>query len=287
VVLSGIGVWDAQLRFGDPAVQLDRASELEELGYSALWIPDVGGDVFDALRGLLGATQKIAVATGVLNLWAHPAAETAAEFSAIDDDSPNRLLVGIGVSHGPLVKQLNLGEYRRPLEAVGEFLDSLDTAPRPVPVHRRLLAALRPRMLEVARDRTAGSVPYHVPPPHTLRARQILGADAMLAPEQCVILDTDPVSARAVAREHLAQYIGLPNYVNNWFWLGFTEDDLVGGGSDRLVDAIVAWGDEEAIARRIREHFDAGANHVCVQALPTPSREPQEALRALAPALTS
>lgn len=198
-------------------------------------------------------------------------------------------MVGIGVSHAPLVDRAEPGRYRRPLAAMEEFLDRLDKSDPPLPVEDRVLAALGPKMLQLSRDRANGAHPYLVTPEHTASAREILGPDRLLAPEQGVVLDTDAERARAIARKNTAIYFGLPNYVNNWLRYGFTEDDVAAPGSDRLIDALVAWGDEDAIAARVREHRDAGADHVAVQVLidrDDMSVFPDEQWRRLAPALT-
>ena len=192
----------------------------------------------------------------------------------------------MGVSHQPLVDHDAPGRYRDPLAAMGDYLDALDRATPPVPVAERLVAALGPRMLEVARLRSAGAHPYLVTPDHTRAARVVLGAAALLAPEQAVVLEGDPAVARALGRAHLAIYLGLPNYVHNLTRLGFGEDDLADGGSDRLVDAVVAWGDEARVAARVDEHRRAGADHVCVQLLTPDLRVlPRAAWRDLAAAL--
>jgi probable F420-dependent oxidoreductase len=200
----------------------------------------------------------------------------------------DRFLLGIGVSHGPFINMQHPGRYTKPLERTAEFLDGLDAAPVPVAADDRVLAALGPKMLQMAGERTAGTHPYLVTPQHTALARAALGPGKLVLPEQAVVLQTDPDSARAVARAHLATYLGLPNYTNNWKRVGFTDDDLGNGGTDRLVDAFVAWGDEEAIVRRVQDHRDAGADHVCVQVL-TGDRVtlPLAEWRALAPALMS
>ncbi len=263
--LGGTGIWSAQLRFGEPGAVADASAELDELGYSALWIPDVGGDVFTSLRTILDATRSVVAATGILNVWMHTAEETAAGFAEISGQHPNRLLLGLGVSHAPLVDASSPGRYRAPLRTMREYLDALDAAEPPVPATARVLAALGPRMLELARDRSAGAHPYLVPPEHTRTARELLGADAVLAPEQAVVLETDPSRARELARGHLSIYLTLPNYTNNLRGLGFTEEDLADGGSDRLVDGIVVWGDEDAARARVQQHRDAGADHVAVQ----------------------
>ena len=265
--LTGTGIWSGALRYGDPAAAAEAAAELEGLGYTALWLPDVGGDLFGAVANVLAATSTATVATGILNLWMHDAAETAEQFHSLTDAHGDRFLVGIGISHAPLIDAAGAGRYRQPLARTREYLDALDATDQPLPADRRVLAALGPKMLELARTRTAGTHPYLVTPEHTAIARDALGDGALVAPEQAVVLETDPDRARTIARTHLAMYIGLPNYSNNWKRIGFTDEDTAHGGSDRLVDALVVWGDEEAIARRVDEHRAAGADHVCLQVL--------------------
>jgi len=291
VELSGVGVWSGALRYGDRAERETAAAELEALGYSAIWVPGgAGGAVFDDCRVLLDATSRVAVATGILNLWMHDAAEVAADHVAVTADHPGRFLLGIGISHSLLVDAQEPGTYARPLATTRAYLDALDAAPTPVPVAERALAALGPKMLELARDRTRGAHPYLANPEHTRIAREALGDGPLLLPEQPVVLETDPEKARALGRKHFEIYLQLVNYTNNLRRLGFTDDDFADGGSDRLVDGIVVWGDEATIARRVQEHFDAGADHVCIQVV-TGERGgvgtfPREQWRALAPALT-
>jgi probable F420-dependent oxidoreductase len=286
--LTGTGVWAAPLRYGEPAAAADAAAELEGLGYSAVWLPDVGGDVFGSVENLLRATSSLTVATGILNLWMHAADEAASQHARLTSAHGRRFLMGIGVSHAPLIDSTTEGRYAKPLAHMRAFLDGLDAAPIPVAVEDRVLAALGPKMLDLAGERTAGTHPYLVTPEHTAVAREALGPDKLVAPEQAVVLETDPTSARAIARSHLAGYLGLPNYTNNWKRFGFTDDDIADGGSDRLVDAFVAWGGEDAIVDRVQAHRDAGADHVCVQVLTSDLWElPLVEWRALAPALTS
>lgn len=284
--LAGVGIWSGGLRYGDAAASADASAELEALGYSAVWIPDVGGDVFGAVDNLLGATTNAIVATGILNLWMHDAEETASRYHELTQAHGDRFLVGIGVSHQPLIDPAEAGRYRQPLARTREYLDALDGTPTPVPANARVLAALGPKMLELARTRAGGAHPYLVTPEHTAIARDALAKGPLVAPEQAVVLETDATKARAVARLHLAGYLALPNYANNWRRLGYTDDDIADGGSDRLVDALVAWGDEAAIAVRVQQHRDAGANHVCIQALTdNPIALPLDEWRRLAPAL--
>ncbi|MCU1365748.1 MAG: hypothetical protein JWN39_1387 [Ilumatobacteraceae bacterium] len=284
--IRGTGVWAASLRYGDAASAADAAAELERLGYSAAWIPDVGGDVFGSVENLMAATTTLTVATGILNLWMHTPEETASEHARLTTAHGDRFLMGIGVSHARLIDSTEPGKYAKPVARTREFLDGIDATPVPVPVDSRLLAALGPKMLELAGERTAGSHPYLVTPEHTATARAALGPSKIVAAEQAVVLESDPSTAREIARLHLSTYLMLPNYTNNWKRIGFTDDDIADGGSDRLVDAFVVWGDEATILERVQAHRDAGADHVCVQVC-TMERmaHPIEQWRALAPAL--
>ncbi len=285
--LTGTGIWSGMLRYGDPAQVAAVAPELESLGYSTLWIPDVGGDLFGPLDTLLGATSNATIATGILNVWMHTPAEAAAQHARLTAEHGARFLCGIGISHRPFIDHVNEpGRYRKPVETMADYLDGLDAAPTPLAVGDRVLAALGPKMLDLARTRTAGTHPYLVTPELTARAREGIGPDLLVASEQGVVLETDPTKAREIARLHLATYLGLPNYSNNWKRQGFTDDDLADGGSDRLVDALVVWGDEAAIAARVQQHRDAGADHVCIQVLTSDPRSlPVEQWRVLAPVL--
>jgi probable F420-dependent oxidoreductase len=284
--ISGIGVWSSGLRWGDPAEAVDAAAELEKLGYTALWVPDVGGDVFGAVERLMAATTTTIIATGILNLWMHPAEETADGHARLIARYGDRFLLGIGVSHAEVVDAVEPGRYAKPVAATTSFLDALDASPRPPASSTRVLAALGPKMLELARTRAAGTHPYNVTPQHTAFARNALGPSGLVLPEQAVLLTTDADQARARGRQHLARHMTMPNYTNNWRRLGFGDEDFAAGGSTRLIDALVAWGDEDAIRARVREHFDAGANHVCVQVLGE-GLFPRTLWRELAPALTT
>jgi probable F420-dependent oxidoreductase len=278
-----IGVWSPQLREGDANEVAEAANELEELGYGTIWVPGrEHGDLEERLRLLLSATERISVATGIVSIWTHPADATAALQARLASEFPGRFLLGLGVSHAPAVGD----RYRKPLTEMTRYLDALDEADPPVPRSERVLAALAPRMLELARERARGSHPYLVTPEHTRAARDALGPDALLAPEQTVVLEEDPEAARAVARQWLARYLQLPNYVNNWLRTGFDDADIEDGGSDRLVDALVAWGGVDAIATRVDEQRAAGADHVALQVLTSdPAQLPREQWRRLADAL--
>lgn len=262
-----IGIWSSGLRSDDPNAAgeiREAAAELEELGYSSIWLGSSPG--VRHARPLLEATSRITVATGILNIWQHDAAEVAARQAELAKDHPGRFVLGLGASHGVVVK-----EYRRPYSTMVDFLDRLDAAGSGK--DDRVLAALGPRMLALSRDRAAGAHPYLITPEHTATAREILGAGPLLAPEVKVVLDTDPERARAAARGHLAFYLGMPNYTGNLLRLGFTEDDLGNGGSDRLVDATFAWGGMDVIRERVAAHHEAGADQVVLQVV-TAGQEP-------------
>jgi probable F420-dependent oxidoreductase len=287
ISLGGTGIWNSALRYGDPAEVGEIAAELEQLGYTALWVGDIGGDLWGSVAMLLGATRRAVIATGIANIWLRTPEETARQHAALSTEHGRRFLLGVGVSHAPLIDRIEGVEYSRPLERMRAFLDGVDAADVPVPVDERVIAALGPKALALAAERTAGTHPYLVPPEHSAIARAALGDDAIVAPEQGLVLETDPDKARAIGRTFLDRYMGLPNYSNNWRRLGFSDDDLAGGGSDRLVDALIAWGDEDALAARVKEHRDAGASHVCVQVLTDQSPAfPRDEWRRLAPALT-
>jgi probable F420-dependent oxidoreductase len=285
--LNGTGIWSGTLRYGDQAAAIEAAPELESLGYTALWIPDVGGDLFSPLANLLGATKHVTIATGILNVWMHTAEVAAAEHARLTAEHGNRYLCGLGIGHRPFIDHVVApGTYQKPVETMATYLDGLDAAPTPLAPSDRVIAALGPKMLELARTRTAGTHPYLVTPELTAKAREGIGPDKLVASEQGVVLETDPTKAREIARQHLKTYLGLPNYTNNWKRQGFTDADIADGGSDRLVDALVVWGDEATIAARVQAHRDAGADHVCVQVLNAdPSHLPRHEWRVLAPAL--
>jgi probable F420-dependent oxidoreductase len=278
-------VWSNQLRYGDAGEAADAAAELEELGFSALWIPDIGGPLFDSIDNLLTSTKQAVIATGILNLWMHEPSDVATRYASLTKTHGERFLLGIGVSHAPLIDTREPGLYRKPLAATRAFLDAIDATDTPVPVQNRVLAALGPKMLELSATRARGAHPYLVTPDHTRTAREVLGDGPLLLPEQAVFLTDSRDEARAVGVNFLRTYTGLPNYANNLLRSGFSQDDL-DSVSDRLLDAIIAWGDEDAVARRVEEHKQAGADHVCVQALTAePLAFPREQWRRLAAAL--
>ena len=290
--IGKLGVWTSQemLSAADAAAQ---ARRIETWGYGALWQPEaVGRNVLVHSAWLLAHTSKLVVATGIANIYARDPMACAAAQLTLAEASGGRFLLGLGVSHVPLVEGVRHHAYGKPVTTMREYLTAMAGAPymarRPADKPATVIAALGPKMLELSSQGADGAHPYNVTPEHTARARSILGPGKRLCPEQMVLLETDPAKARAAARRTLAIYAPLPNYYNNWLSLGFTTDDFENGCSDRLVDGIVAWGDEGAIRTRIQAHWDAGADHVCIQPLGTdesPSAPADERiLELLAPA---
>lgn len=248
----------------------EAAQRIEQLGYGTLWIPETTGrNPMAHAAWLLANTQRLNVATGIANIYHREPGVTVAAQNTLAEQSGGRFLLGMGVSHKPLVEGVRGLEYGPPVKTMRTYLDAMDQAPysavAPAEKPKRVIAALGPKMLETARDRCDGAHPYFTSPEHTAMAREILGPEKMLCVEQKVILETDPAKARELARGIAQIYIGLPNYRNNWLRMGLTEDDLAGTGSDRFVDTTFAWGTADAVKARIREHFDAGASHVCLQ----------------------
>ncbi len=266
-----LGVW-TWIDTMSAAEVADFAARIEELGYSMLWVPEaMGRDPFSILGYLAARTSKLVLATGIANIYARDPMTMRAIQHTLAEASGGRFVLGLGVSHAPMVAGIRGHEYGKPVTTMRNYLDAMEKAlyvgPKAAEEAPIVLAALRQNMLRLSAERTAGAHPYFVPPEHTARAREILGAGPTLAPEQKVLLETDARRAREIARANMKTYLGLPNYQNSLRWLGFGDEDLADGGSDRLVDAIVAWGDEKAIAERIQAHRDAGADHVCIQPL--------------------
>jgi probable F420-dependent oxidoreductase len=285
--LGKVGIWTFTLHALEDGELAEALAELEELGYGAVWYPGRGAETsLKQARRLLDASTSMKFATGIVSIWASDAAEVAAGVGEIRAAHPGRFLLGLGVSHPEAVNRNEPGRYDKPLAAMVSFLDALDAAGDEHP-GERALAALGPRMLRLSADRAAGGHPYFVPVEHTAFAREQLGTGPLLAPEQAVVLETDPAKAREIARAHMQIYLQLVNYTSNLRRFGFTDDDINGGGSDRLVDAIVAWGDAETIANRVKSHHDAGADHVCLQVLGAdPMSPPRGDWRTLAVAIT-
>ncbi|MDC8981220.1 LLM class F420-dependent oxidoreductase [Mycobacterium marinum] len=272
--LGRFGVW-----LGSRSITPELAGQIESLGYGAAWIGASPDADLAWVEPALEQTTSLQLATGIVNIWSAPAGEVAASYQRIESAHPGRFLLGVGVGHPEHTQ-----EYQKPYDALVAYLDDLDKAM--VPDSRRVLAALGPRMLRLAAQRSAGAHPYLTTPEHTGTARQLVGNTVFLAPEHKVVLTTDAAQARAVGRKFIDFYLGLSNYVNNWLKLGFTEDDVRKPGSDRLIDALVAYGAPDQIARRLGEHLEAGADHVAIQVL-RPSREdkPMAALTELSGAL--
>ena len=261
-----VSVWQPYfLSAESPGAAVEAAIELEELGYARLWFSGgFGQDVHPRFRELLDGTERLGIASGIVSIW-HSAPAAAAAFAAdAERDHPGRFLLGLGASHAVLVDGSG-GDYRKPYSKMVEYLDGLDAAG--LPSGRRILAALGPRMLELSRDRAAGAHPYFTTAEHTAEARAALGPDRLLAPEVAVVLEADATAARATARQYTSGYLTLPNYTNNLRRFGWTDEDFAGGGSDRLVDALIPWGTAEKVAAGLAEHYRAGADEVAIQVL--------------------
>jgi probable F420-dependent oxidoreductase len=266
--LGKVGLWVPGFATGGKSGAAELAQRAEQLGVSGVWVGggNPGARALDERAAMLAASERLVVATGIASVWAWDPSELESRAAAIDQAHPGRFLLGLGVAHAPSVAAMGR-EYRRPLATMRAFLDDLDRAAGRAAGPARALAALGPSMLALARDRSAGAHPYLVTPEHTGTARRILGPAPLLAPEQAVVVNNDAATARRVAREHLAAYLTLSNYLSNFRRIGFEENDFAGGGSDRLVDSLVAWGDTETVAKRVQAHLDAGADHVCIQPL--------------------
>jgi probable F420-dependent oxidoreductase len=289
--LGRIGVWSFALEAQTAAEEREAAAEIESLGFGAIWFPEAveSREVFSHAGWLLSSTERAVVATGIASIWARDATATANGWRMLTDAYPGRFLLGLGVSHAGSVKRRG-SSYERPVSAMREYLDAIDrassSAPEPEAYPRMVLAALGPRMLALAAERSLGAHPYFVPVEHTAFARQRLGSGPVLAVEQTVVLEPDPSSARAIARGFAADYLRTPNYASNLKRMGWTDGDLSGQGSDAVIDAVVAWGDVDRVAIRVRQHLDAGADHVCVQVVTDDDGDVALAqLRELAPAL--
>jgi probable F420-dependent oxidoreductase len=285
--LTNLGAWAGIDGLSAPQAAAF-AKRVEAWGYGALWIPEaLGRETFSASSWLLANTTTLIVATGIANIYARDAFSTAAAQKGLNEQSDGRFLLGLGVSHIPLVEGLRHLQYGKPVATMRSYLQAMagfaygSVAPEVTP--QTVLAALGPKMLELAGELTDGAHPYNVPPEHTRQAREILGPGKLLCVEQGAILETDPSKARAAARRFLSVYLGLPNYVDNWRRLGFTEADVAGQGSDRLIDRVIVWGDEKTIRSRIEEHWQAGADHVCVQAIGPTALPDERLLELLAP----
>jgi len=252
--LGRFGVWT----FGSP--KPEQAVEIEKLGYGAVWIGGSPAGDLNFVEPILERTETLQVATGIVNVWTAPPDQVAEAYHRIEDAYPGRFLLGIGIGHPEHTE-----EYRKPYDVLVEYLDALDAAT--VPTSRRVVAALGPKVLRLSAQRSAGAHPYLTTPEHTGQARNIIGNTVFLAPEHKVVLTTDAEEARAIGRQTVDFYLNLSNYLNNWKRLGFTDDDIAKPGSDKLIDAVVAHGSADAVAKRLTEHLDAGADHVTIQVL--------------------
>jgi probable F420-dependent oxidoreductase len=290
MILTGLGIWTAQFDFHPAKLIFQAVQELEELGYTSLWLGEnVGREPISQSALMLDATQTLIVATAVANVWARDPLATLAAQQTISEAHPDRFILGLGVSHPTLVDSLRRLHYTSPLQMMASYLRSLDELLDRYRAVRtsatvRLLGALGPRMLNLSSVMADGAHTYLVPPEHTAEARTILGPGKLLVPEQAVVLETDKGNARTIARQHLRRYLALPNYTRNLQRLGFTDEDFQDNGSDRLVDALIAYGDEKSIYHRIDLHRQAGADHVCIQVLTENRRDlPLDQWRRLAP----
>jgi probable F420-dependent oxidoreductase len=274
--LTRFGVWASVRGIDEP--DLGEAVALaEQLGFGAFWLG--ASPRLQTVRPLLGASERLVIATGIVNVWDYDPAELAAEFWELEADFPGRLLLGLGIGHPEAISA-----YDRPLSTMRSFLDGIAAAERPVPRERMTLAALGPKMTDLSFERTLGTHPYFTPPAHTKFARERLGPNALVAPELAVVVDDDHLSAKVAAREYARFYLQLRNYTGNLLRFGFTEEDLTGGGSEYLVDTIVPQGSADQLAAAVRAHLDAGADHVCVQTVGVQG-VPTQQWRALAEAL--
>jgi probable F420-dependent oxidoreductase len=283
--LGRIGLWTADFDLQPMAKAQEAIAQVEEMGYGAVWVPEaVIREPFASTALLLSATKKMVLATGIASLHARTAQTMQAGWKTLTEAFPDRFLLGIGVSHAPMVQGVHKGNYDKPYSTMVEYLDAMDNGiffgAAPTTAPQRVLAALGPKMLKLSAERGAGAHPYFTPVEHTAFARETMGANALLAPELAVVLETDASKAREIARKYMTTYTRLPNYTNNLKRFGFTEDEIT-KQEDRLVDAIVAWGSLDTVVAAVKGHLDAGANHVCIQVLTDkpgtlPMREWQE-----------
>lgn len=283
--LGRIGLWAADFDLQPMAKAQEAIAQVEEMGYGAVWVPEATiREPFASTALLLSATKKTVLATGIASLHARTAQTMQAGWKTLTEAFPDRFLLGIGVSHAPMVQGVHKANYDKPYSTMVEYLDAMDNGiffgAAPTTTPQRVLAALGPKMLKLAAERGAGAHPYFTPVEHTAFARETMGANALLAPELAVVLETDAAKAREIARKYMTTYTRLPNYTNNLKRFGFTEDEIT-KQEDRLVDAIVAWGSLDTVVTAVKGHLDAGADHVCIQVLTDkpgtmPMREWQE-----------
>ena len=271
--IGRLGVW-TWLDGMSAEEAVDFTGQLEAWGYPVLWIPEaVGREPFSLFGYLAARSETLIFANGISNIYARDPMALRATQQTLADLSGGRFILGLGVSHEPMVKGMRGHEYGKPVTTMRNTLEAISKAlyvgPAPDEEAPIVIAALRPKMLELAAQMCRGAHPYNVTPDHTARAREIMGTGPWLCPDQKVILESDPTRARELGRKNISTYLELPNYRNNWLWQGFEESDLADGGSDHLIDSIYAWGDEQAIGDRLQAHYDAGADHVCLQTVRT------------------
>lgn len=289
--LGRVGVWTFAFEYQPWPKVAELAAELEEMGWGAIWFPEaVGREALSQSALLLSATKRCVIATGIANIYARDPMTSAGGLLTLSEAYPDRFLFGLGVSHAHLVNGLRGHDYSKPYSYMVSYLDAMDKAmyvcPKPAAPPQRALAALGPKMLELSAKRSWGAHPYFVPVEHTAYARKVMGAEGKLAPEMAFTLETDPDKARKIARAHMDIYLKATNYINNLKRLGYADEDIANGGSDRLVDDIVAWGTPEQVAARVAAHHAAGADHVCLQALnDDPQVFPIDQYRTMAPLL--
>lgn len=269
--LGRIGIWSFDLDMQPMSLAQEAAARIEEMGFQTLWVPEaVGREPFASCALLLSATKNLKLATGIASIHARTAHTMSAGWQTLSEAFPGRFILGLGVSHQPMVEGPHKSTYSKPYSTMVEYLDRMDKGifygAKPTVAPQRVLAALGPKMLKLSAERSLGAHPYFTPVEHTAVAREELGKDALLAPEVAVIFETDATVAREIARKYMATYTRLPNYTNNLRRLGWTEEDIT-GPSDALVDAICGWGTTDKVIARIKDHLDAGADHVGVQIL--------------------
>jgi probable F420-dependent oxidoreductase len=276
-------VWTTELRFGDSAESRDAAGELDDLGFGAVWLPGLDGTgILEVVERQLQATKRIAVATGVIGIWGHDAPHLAAEHARLQADYGHRFLLGLGISNAEAAHGIGGRDSFRPIAEMSAYLDALDAAQPSVEVADRILAAMGPQMVDLAARRSLGTHPFLVTPDYCAKTRSVIGKDNLLAPYVPVVLTSDRDDAHAVAGQWLGQFIGMPSYNSCLRTQGFTDVDLTDGPSERLIDAVTAWGDLDAIAARTRAYYDAGANHVALHVLGATTEYPRREWRELA-----
>lgn len=269
--LGRVGLWAADFDLVPMAAAQEGIAQVEEMGFGTVWVPEaVLREAFSSCALLLSATKTMTIATGIANLHARTAQSMQAGWKTLSEAFPDRFLLGIGVSHAPMVQGVHKGSYDKPYSTMVEYLDAMDSgvffSPQPSSPPRRVLAALGPKMLKLAAEKTDGAHPYFVPVEHTAFARETIGKDSLLAPEIAVVLNETPETSKEIANKFMSTYTRLPNYANNLKRFGFSDDEIT-SHSDRLMDAIVSRGSIDVVVARIKEHLDAGADHVCVQVL--------------------